>query len=778
MIVGEAPGREEDREGRPFIGQAGKLLDTLMEQAGLSRESVFITNAVRCRPVDSRGDNRAPTVSEAKACKHHLVREVQELRPKLIIALGNTPLRALTGMSGIKVYRGGFHDLHKTVWPASDPEIGPKVLPTWHPSYVLPGRAPEREPELIQDLQTARRHLQGGHREIETPFIPYDAFGPQPNSNEKVWGWDIETNAREMHDPELRVWFMSIDDGTNIFIFFERDVQLAATFMDDFIARGGWLVGHNASSFDRRVIKERYGINLKTHDTQLVAHRVDETQPLKLQDLAIRWLGVAPWKEDMFTGEFWRRGPQGEEEWYQALLYNARDTRYVRLLFLELWPMMSPGEQNLYLKHNLPCSRALSQVERNGVYISEENAHKAISELDVDQRAAILLLKSHIDPHFNPGSHQQVRDVLYGNLMLPVMKRIKGSPDASTDEEALQKLKAAGLEPEIVDHILAFRENTKLLSSARDYLERALKGYTDRKGMFHPSLTPPRIYPRYSTTTTVNDRTSCFEPNLQNVSRDKRIRSIIAAPPGYVLMEADASQLELRMAAELAGPSSALWQEYQKPKPDVHLTMAARITSKPPEQVTEDERSRAKPPNFAYLYHSDWPTYVRIALTDYGLVISEREARFAQDAFMEWRVSGWWSRIEEELKATGCVTSIFGSKRRLPNFFSGDAYSRLEALRMGINFSDASPASHLVQLWLTQLVGRGLFVCGYIHDAVHVLVPDDPAQIKWHRDIIKYDFEVTTIQLCEQLFGYKFTVPMVADFKIGRHWGDNSRRIA
>jgi hypothetical protein len=69
-------------------------------------------------------------------------------------------------------------------------------------------------------------------------------------------------------------------------------------------------------------------------------------------------------------------------------------------------------------------------------------------------------------------------------------------------------------------------------------------------------------------------------------------------------------------------------------------------------------------------------------------------------------------------------------------------------------------------------------VCGYIHDAVHVLVPDNDDAIRWHRDVIKYDFEVTTIALVEQIFGYRFTTPMVADFKIGRHWGDNSRKLA
>ena len=212
MLIGEAPGREEDKTGRPFVGESGRLLNTLLEEAGLHRDQVFISNAVRCRPQDSRGENRKPTASEIKACKHHLAREISEIQPKVIVALGNEALKSLTGLSGIKVYRGQLHSLHKSMWTSDEP--GPKVMATWHPAYVLPGRGPEHEPELIQDLQTARRSLQGGFRVIETPCIPYTVDGPRPNFAEKVWGWDIETNARDMHDPELRVWFMSIDDGT------------------------------------------------------------------------------------------------------------------------------------------------------------------------------------------------------------------------------------------------------------------------------------------------------------------------------------------------------------------------------------------------------------------------------------------------------------------------------------------------------------------------------------------------------------------------------------
>ena len=789
MLVGEAPGKTEERTGVPFVGESGRLLDSMLQAVGLKREDVRITNAVRCRPPDARGENRKPTSKEITACRKHLIREVGEVQPKVIIALGNEALKSLTGATGISAFRGQGQALLPAFQSAVE-RLPQTVMPTYHPAFAL--REPQHENEIIQDLRTALAGMRGGFRKIETPWT-FSTQGTPLDYDEPVWAWDIETNARDLNDPELEVRFLAIDDGKNIVIFNGPQVPLAVECMNAFIRPDHWLVGHNASAFDRAVILEKYGVNLKTHDTQLLAHRIDEEQPLKLQDLAVKYLGVAPWK-DGFDVHFWRRGPQSPEEWESAYTYNARDTRYTRLLFLELWALADDGEKRLYRDHNLPCSRALATTERRGVYISTDNAHRAIAELDLDQRAALLMLKSHTDPDFNPGSHQQVRELLFSDLLLPVQKRSKKTHDASTDEEALQKLALKGYEPEIVKTVLEFRENTKLLQFARDFIERATKGYTDRNNIFHANLCSPYIFPRYSMTSTVNDRTSCFTPNLQQTPREKRVRSCIAAPPGYVLCEADYSQLELRQAAELAGPASALWQEYQNPQADVHMTMAEWLTGKDRSKITDDERSRAKPPNFGYLYFSEWRTYQRIALTDYGLNVSEKEARYAQDAFRNWGMQPWWDRIEDELAKNGCVTSIFGSKRRLPAFSSKGSndqafrdpmrlhsgrklyyYTQLEALRMAINFSDASPSSHLTLLAHALLVGNGFHTTGYIHDAVHMLLPCDPGHIEAAKKRIKEIMEVETPQMIEQIFGYKYTVPLIADVKIGRWWGDKGK---
>jgi uracil-DNA glycosylase family 4 len=787
VIVGEAPGEAEDKLGKPFVGRSGALLNTLLEQAGLKRSEVFVTNAVRCRPPYTGNKQQKPTAAQIKACKPHLIRELHEIKPKTIITLGNESLRSLTGMSGISAYRGSTQKLHKDVtWIGA-----PDVMPTFHPAYAL--RYPEHETEIVQDMTTAVRLLRGGFEQIDTSWImagsiTQDVGQEYLDVNEPLWSWDIETNARDMHDPDLKVWFLSIDDGKRVVIYRgEEWIELAALVMNEYLAyvrpgadSPGWLVGHNASAYDRMVMKEKYGVNLKSHDTQLLAHLVDETQSLKLQNLAVRELGIAPWKDD-FDVHFWYRGPQTEDEWLRAIEYNARDTRYTRLLFLQLWEQATDWEKKLYREHNLPASRALAQMERNGVYINTANAKAAIAELELEQREAFCALKWQTmvnRPEFNPGSAQQVRELLFSDMMLPQQNQTSGG-EASTDVEALKRLRSMNLGGSIIDNILKYREAGTLLGFPRAFLERATTTWTDKKGKLHPCLIPPYIFPSYSMTSTETGRTSSFGPNLQNTPQDHRVRSCVSAPPGFVFIECDGSQMELRFAGEFAGPKSALFQEYLKPKPDVHMAMAMRLTRKDdPALVTKDERTEAKPSNFNFLYNPGaraWATHQRLSLENFDRVLTERECRFAQDAFKEWGVSPFWDRIKAELEERGRVTSIFGRNRRLPNIRSRDEYERLKAWGQGINAVVSSAASDFFLMFLTIITGRGFHVVGAIHDAAHVLVPNDPAHIESASAWLKYSFEVETPALVEQIFGYRFQLPMQADITVGRWWGDRGK---
>lgn len=144
MFVGEAPGADEDAQGVPFVGRAGKLLDKIIEAIGMKREDVFIGNINRCRPPG----NRQPTIEEAETCKPFLIREIAVVRPKVIVVMGNTAMKnLLETKEGITKMRGSFVDYY-----------GVKVMPTFHPAYLL--RDPRKKREVWEDMKKVKAEIE------------------------------------------------------------------------------------------------------------------------------------------------------------------------------------------------------------------------------------------------------------------------------------------------------------------------------------------------------------------------------------------------------------------------------------------------------------------------------------------------------------------------------------------------------------------------------------------------------------------------------------------
>jgi DNA polymerase len=142
MFIGEGPGADEDRTGRPFVGAAGQLLDKMIVAMQFQREEVYIANVVKCRPPG----NRDPEPDEAVACLPYLQRQIELIQPQVIVTLGRTPLRYLLGLTGITARRGKWLE-----WR------GIPCMPTFHPSYLL--RVPGDKGKVWSDLQQVMRRL-------------------------------------------------------------------------------------------------------------------------------------------------------------------------------------------------------------------------------------------------------------------------------------------------------------------------------------------------------------------------------------------------------------------------------------------------------------------------------------------------------------------------------------------------------------------------------------------------------------------------------------------
>lgn len=145
MFVGEAPGAHEDRQGLPFVGQAGRLLDRLLQEIGLSRDQVFIANVLKCRPPG----NRDPEADEVESCRPYLDRQIELVKPKLIVALGRVAAQRLLATDApLSKLRGPLHRYGPTQTP---------VFVTYHPAYLL--RSPREKAKSWEDLKRIHRYL-------------------------------------------------------------------------------------------------------------------------------------------------------------------------------------------------------------------------------------------------------------------------------------------------------------------------------------------------------------------------------------------------------------------------------------------------------------------------------------------------------------------------------------------------------------------------------------------------------------------------------------------
>ncbi len=148
LVIGEAPGADEDRQGEPFVGRAGQLLNSMLKAIGLAREQVFITNILKCRPPN----NRDPLPEEAATCEPYLKRQIELIKPRIILAVGRIAAQNLLKTdTKIGALRGKRH-----VYPGSDIP----VVVTYHPAYLL--RSPQEKRKSWEDLQLAVRVFKGG----------------------------------------------------------------------------------------------------------------------------------------------------------------------------------------------------------------------------------------------------------------------------------------------------------------------------------------------------------------------------------------------------------------------------------------------------------------------------------------------------------------------------------------------------------------------------------------------------------------------------------------
>lgn len=261
---------------------------------------------------------------------------------------------------------------------------------------------------------------------------------------------------------------------------------------------------------------------------------------------------------------------------------------------------------------------------------------------------------------------------------------------------------------------------------------------------------------------------------MQQVPRDPLVRGVFGAPPGWTFVEADYSQIELRIVALLSRDRTML--HLYKIGADIHRATASSVLGIPESRITSVDRKKAKAVNFGFVYGMGWRKFISTAFEKYEMIFSEEEARAVREAFFE-HFSGllpWHARQRRLVNQYGRVQSPIGRVRHLPDIHSPDEGVRAEAERQAINSPVQSFGSDLAVVSMVQINKkfrkRGIegHCLGLVHDAVNFEIRND--HVARALPIIKDTME--DMRIVEKKFGVHVDIPIIADLKVGQHWGD------
>lgn len=445
--------------------------------------------------------------------------------------------------------------------------------------------------------------------------------------------------------------------------------------------------------FDTLFIEHVLGIKIPIHeDIMLMGTAFDLVAEHGLKKMAQRYLGVPDWdikKKDKLSGD--RR---------TVVPYLKFDLRYTWELFQYFSANMDGRSTKIYKKLLLPAYRTYRDIERNGLYLDLEALKGVKKKYNQEEEKLLKDLKSHHDINWN--SSAQVAHALFDIEGMPVIARTgKGAP--STAADVLKDLSMRGY------------ELPGMLMKYKDAATRN-KMFLNR---WAEDCYASRIHPNFNLTNVVSGRTSCNNPNLQQVPRTKDIRGLFCGAPGMILFEADYSQLELRIAAHYANEKTML-KIYQE-EGDIHTETAKLFTNG--RQPTKEERNKAKAVNFGFLYGMMARKFVEYALNSYGQVFTLNEATHIRDLFFAKysRLLPWHREQEELCEMQGGIFNLFGRFRRLPDIYSSNKWERAGAARRAINTPVQGSGSDLLISAVTQINKelKGVaWVGATVHDSI------------------------------------------------------------
>ena len=754
LLVGEAPGKTDSKERKPFVGRAGTKLKEYLTKYELL-ERVSISNVVKCWPSTPEGQNRTPTVKEMNMCGDMFIKEeiASLAKLRLVVLMGNTPFSYFFPKKSFTKCRG--HILR---------EGNMSYLVTLHPSTCIYDKA--REAEFERNIKKIKDFLEDNLFAKRDYLIVDNVETLRSIKNEilaaRLVAVDIETSEiperRNTEPLVLKTFAISTAPNKAYGFFYECVKTLSIEYRNE-----AWdmlktlledpsitKVFHNAK-FEYTQFSLRGCTPVNFRDTMLESYLLDESRAFN----SLKYLAslFTEGYEDIVT-DF-----SENTDLDKLVRYNCEDADLTMQIHQRFFTSVSKdaGLMKVYDELMIPGVHVFSTMERNGVTLDLEYS-KRLREVLLDQVATVeeqLYSQYHNLRFINLDSTQQLSDFIFNQLGLTPLHKSKKTGQALLRKEDLVLLEEQGLP---IARLLL--ERKRLVKQLTTYTESlAKKAGTDKK-----------INSSYSMIGTVTGRLASSGPNLQNIPRDKKIKKMFTASPGRVLLQGDFSQAELRIAASFA--EDPMMIKIYAADGDIHTSTAATVKSVSEDAVTKDDRQAAKAVNFGFVYGMQAEGFKIYAKSSYSVDISSYDAhQYRQRYFDKYAMLPvWHDRTKAFAMQHGYVETPFGRKRRLPDVFSSQQGLKNKALRQCINAPVQATASDLC---IYTMINMQKYIERSKMDSKLILTVHDSIVFDTcsnEMDDLMF-FMLDLVADMQNRFEF-LKVPMKMDFESGPSWGE------
>jgi DNA polymerase I len=577
----------------------------------------------------------------------------------------------------------------------------------------------------------------------------------------EVFAFDTETTSLDYMEARIVGVSFAVEAGTAAYVPLAHDYLGAPAQLDrdEVLARikplledpAQFKVGQNLK-YDASVLAN-HEICLRgiAFDTMLESYVLDSTASRHDMDsLALKYLGCSTIHFEDIAGKGAKQLTFNQIAVEEAGPYAAEDADITLRLHQKLWPQLEsePSLRSVFETIELPLVPVLSQIERQGALISRELLVAQSGELGSRLEALQAATYELAGQEFNLGSPKQLGEILFEKLQLPVIKKTpKGAP--STAEDVLAEL---ALDYPLPKLLLEYRSLSKLKSTYTDKLPEMINPKTGR------------VHTSYHQAVTATGRLSSSNPNLQNIpirtEEGRRIRQAFIAPPGYKIIAADYSQIELRIMAHLSGDAGLL-KAFSEGL-DVHKATAAEVFDVDLADVSGDQRRKAKAINFGLIY----------GMSAFGLAkqlhLARKEAQQYIDRYFERYpgVQDYMNNTRALAKEQGYVETLFGRRLYLPEINARNKMRVQAAERTAINAPMQGTAADIIKKAMLDVAGwldRGGV------DARMVMQVHDELVL----EVAEAEVEAVSAEVCRLMSGAaSLAVPLLVEAGVGNNWDE------